>query len=84
MSRYYQIPNKVNLPIVPCPVNNDPVYMCKSKPSVSIESEKKVPWPTKYRHPNISTSKENTPPRRIHKYDKLHLTMANSGLKQLY
>jgi hypothetical protein len=73
MSRYYNIPNKVNLPIVPYSTDIDPVYICKSKSPIIIESEKKPLWPIKHhRHPNISTSKENTPPRRINTYNKLH------------
>jgi len=72
MSRYYNIPNKVNLPIAPISTDIDPVYICKSKPPIIIESEKKSSCPIKHRHPNISTSKENTPPRRINTHHKLH------------
>ena len=72
MSRYYNIPNKVNLPIVPHTIDVDPVYNYKSKPSIVIESEKKSSWPIKHRHLNICTSKENTPPRRINSRQKLH------------
>jgi hypothetical protein len=71
MSRYYNIPNKVNLPpVVPLSTDIDSIYICKSKAPIIIESEKKSSWPIKHRHPNISTSKENTPPRRIHKLHK--------------
>jgi hypothetical protein len=72
MSRYYNIPNKVNLPIVPSSSDIDPVYICKSKPPIIIDFEKKSSWPIKPRHPNISTSKENTPPRRTNTHQKLH------------
>ncbi len=55
MSRYYNIPNKVNLPI---------------KPHI-IESEIKSSYQIKHRQPTISISKENTPPRctqqKLHK-----------------
>jgi hypothetical protein len=71
MSRYYNIPNKVNLPIVPPPTDIDPIFICNSKAPIIIEPEKKTSWPIKHRHPNISTSKENTPPRRINTYNKL-------------
>ncbi|CAF0721495.1 unnamed protein product [Rotaria sordida] len=70
MARYYNIPNKVNLPLVSPPRDIDPVFICKSKPSIIIESEKKTPRSIKHRHPNISTSKENTPPRRIAAHQK--------------
>jgi hypothetical protein len=72
MSRYYNIPNKVNLPIIPHSTDLDPVYNCKSKTPIIIELEKKSSWPIKHRHPNICTSKENTPPRRINAHQKLH------------
>jgi hypothetical protein len=72
MSRYYNIPNKVNLPIVPPSVDIDPNFICKSKTPIIIENEKKKYWSTKSRYPNISLSKENTPPRRIATYRKLH------------
>jgi len=65
MSRYYNIPNKVNLPLVPTTIDIESVHISKSKPPIIIEHEKKTSWPIKPRHPNISTSKENTPPRRV-------------------
>ena len=65
MSRFYHLPNKVNLPLssssdFPAPVVLHP----KSKTSITVEHEKKFPWLSKARYPNISTAKENTPPRR--------------------
>ncbi|UJR35386.1 hypothetical protein I4U23_028143 [Adineta vaga] len=72
MPRYYNIPNKVNLPLVSHSIDRDPVSMCKSKSPLIIENEKKLAWPTKSRYPNISNSQENTPPRRIPTYRKLH------------
>lgn len=63
MSRYYHLPNKVNLPFIPHSADIEPGYPCKSKPSIVIESEKKS---TKFRQPTISISKENTPPKRKH------------------
>lgn len=72
MSRYYNIPNKVNLPIAPHGTHADPLFACKSKAPLIIENEKKIGWPSKSRYPNISNSQENTPPRRIPSYRKLH------------
>jgi hypothetical protein len=72
MSRYYNIPNKVNLPLTSSITDIDPVFICKSKTPFIIENEKKISWPIKHRHPNISISKENTPPRRITAHQKLH------------
>jgi hypothetical protein len=72
MSRYYNIPNKVNLPIKPPSTDIDPIFICKSKTPIIIENEKKTSWPIKHRHPNISISKENTPPRRITTQHKLN------------
>lgn len=72
MSRYYNIPNKVNLPLVPYSTDIDPVYNCKSKTSFIVENEKKSSWPNKHRHPTIGLSKENTPPRRINTHQKIH------------
>ena len=66
MSRFYHIPNKVNLPFS-TPLTNDfqvPTIHTKSKTSITIEHEKKFPWTIKSRYPPISTAKENTPPRR--------------------
>lgn len=66
MSRFYHIPNKVNLPFS-TPLTNDfqvPIVHTKSKTSITIEHEKKFPWTIKSRYPPISTAKENTPPRR--------------------
>lgn len=64
MSRYYNIPNKVNLPIV------------SSNSNVHVEHEKKSTWSIRNRHPNISMAKENTPPRRApvvnHHHSKLY------------
>ena len=70
MSRYYQLPNKVNLPIASN--NHDSISLNKSKTSIFNECEKKFPWPIKHRLPNISNSKENTPPRRAHYHQKLY------------
>jgi hypothetical protein len=90
MSRYYNIPNKVNLPpVIPFSTDIDPVYICKSKSPIIIESEKKSSWPIKHRHPNISTSKENTPPRYIHKLHKqwqtvVKTTVLKPGRFQVY
>lgn len=70
MSRYYRLPNKVNLPIASN--TSDSNSICKPKTSILNESEKKFPWPIKNRHPNISNSKENTPPRRVQHQQKLH------------
>ncbi|CAF1328676.1 unnamed protein product [Adineta ricciae] len=72
MPRYYHIPNKVNLPLVTHSNNLDPISVCKSKPPIIIEHEKKSAWSSKSRHPNISDSQENTPPRRISAYRKLN------------
>ncbi|CAF3182874.1 unnamed protein product [Rotaria sp. Silwood2] len=72
MARYYNIPNKVNLPLMSPPRDVDPVFTCKSKSSIIIETENKTPRSIKHRHPHISTSKENTPPRRIATHHKLH------------
>lgn len=72
MARYYNIPNKVNLPLVSPSSDVDPFLISKSsKPSIIIESEKKTPRQIKHRHPNISAAKENTPPRRIVTHNKL-------------
>lgn len=65
MSRYYNIPNKVNLPLVSPLAAVEPSHMGKGKASILIEHEKKSVWPVRHRYPNISTSKENTPPRRM-------------------
>jgi hypothetical protein len=64
MSRYYNIPNKVNLPIVPSTNDIEPMLLSKGKTGFTIEHEKKSSWPMKHRYPAISTAKENTPPRR--------------------
>ena len=80
MSRYYTIPNKVNLPIVPYSIDIDPVYSCKSKAPIVIESEKKPSWPPKHRQPNISISKENTPPRRKNTYQKPWQTVVKTSV----
>ena len=68
MSRYYNIPNKVNLPIAVPPADLEPALRCKAKASITIEHERRNAWPVKHRHPNISTAKENTPPRRAPAY----------------
>lgn len=73
MSRYYHIPNKVNLPFIPHSAEIEFGYPCKSKPSIVIESEKKS---MKIRQPPISISKENTPPR--HKHQKPWQTIAKT------
>ena len=73
MSRYYNIPNKVNLPLVSPLADVEPGHMGKGKASILIEHEKKSVWPIRHRYPNISTSKENTPPRRMPVHpSKLH------------
>ncbi|CAF0972103.1 unnamed protein product [Adineta steineri] len=72
MSRYYNIPNKVNLPLTSPPTDFDSIFMCKSRPPIIIEHEKKSIWPNKYRHSNISNAQENTPPRRMSTFRKLH------------
>lgn len=83
MSRYYSIPNKVNLPLLPHSIDIDPGYNCKSKPSIIIESEKKSSWPIKNRQLTISLSKENTPPRRTyHKLQKQWQTVAKTTVSK--
>ena len=77
MFRYYNIPNKVNLPIISPTTDIDSIFICKSKPSIIIENEKKIPWSIKHRHANISTSKENTSPRRITTHHKFHKSCDN-------
>ncbi|CAF3232028.1 unnamed protein product [Rotaria socialis] len=72
MACYYNIPNKVNLPLMSPSKDIDPIFISKSKPSIIIESEKKTARQIKHRHPNISNAKENTPPRRIATYNKLY------------
>lgn len=78
MSRYYHLPNKVNLPFIPHSTDIDLGYHCKSKPTIVIESEKKSS--IKVRQPTISISKENTPPRR--KQQKAWQTIAKTTVSK--
>ena len=66
MSRYYNIPNKVNLPMSANSHESESILLCKPKPAVIVEHEKRSPWSLRSRHANISLAKENTPPRRAH------------------
>jgi hypothetical protein len=83
MSRYYNIPNKVNLPLVIPSTDIESLLNSKSKASLIIEHEKKSSWPIKHRHPNICTAKENTPPRRMathHKFYKPWQTVVKTSV----